>query len=201
MVRNDAPQPRDRPACGHARQLSRREALYFLGSILLACPAALGACSNPTDDAQSVRDAVDSELTKLTTLPASDLLGGSVGEIEHLGISGEDFLGALLDGCSWSLRDVSVEGASATVWVDLTCRSLSSALSALKDAYTSQTLSDGGHPDESSLYVTAGKALIDCIHATTPGVRSTQVSLCKKDGSWSVDDAGNTSLSDLLLGS
>lgn len=186
------------------KPLSRREALRLAAWSLGACalPAfALTGCGYTDDDRQAVRDSLDSELTQLTTLSADELLGDARSDIEKLGISGDDFLDAYFDGCSWSTGDVSFDGGVATASVALSCRSLSSALDALKEAYTSQTLEDGGHPDESSLYATAGKALLDCLHATALGTRDVDVTLTKQNGSWLIDDAGRSSLISAILGS
>lgn len=186
-----------------AVSLSRRDALRLTGSaVACAFPALLLAgCGYSDDDKQDVRDSVDSELTQLSTLSASELLGDSLAGIEKLGISGDDFLDAFFDGCSWSTDEVGFEGGVATARVTMTCRSLAVVLDALKEAYTSQTLEDGGHPDESSLYATAGKALLDCVHAASLDSRSADVTLSKQNGSWIVDEAGHTSLISLLLGS
>ncbi len=187
---------------------SRREALRLGASavgmaVLTVCaPLGLAGCGSDAEgDAQAVRDSIDSELTQLKTLSASELLGDTLSSIEKLGISGDDFLGAFLDGCSWEIGDVAVSGSAATAQVALTCRSMASALDALNDAYTSQTLEDGGHPSESSLYATAGKAFIDCVHATALGERSAEVTLAKHDGTWLIDDAGRATLISAFLGS
>lgn len=196
MERNDALCPRDGTGGAPARQLSRREALLLLGSLALACPLVLSGCGYDDEDRKAVRDSIDSELTKLTTLSASELLGDSVSGIEKLGISADDFLDAFFKDCSWSVGDVSFESSVATAKVDLTCRSLETVKNALRDAYSSL-----GQTDESKLYAVAGEALIKSVHSASAESRSADVTLSKKDGSWIVDDAGHEALVSLILGS
>ena len=181
--------------------LSRREALRVLGAASIACALGLTACGSSEGDEQAVRDSIDSELSQLTNLSASELLGDSLSSIEKLGISGDDFLDAFFDGVAWSTDEVSFSGSSAAVTVSLTARKLSSVLDSLKEAYTSQALSDGGHPSESDLYKTAGKALLDCVHAASLEKRSVDVSMTKKNGSWLIDDDGRQALIAALSGS
>lgn len=184
--------------------LSRRAALRLAASAAGACAlsaAALSGCGDSEGDRRAVRDSVDAELTQLTTLSAADLLGDSLAGVEKLGVSGDDFLGAFFDGCSWEVGEVAFDGEAATASVTLRCRSLSAVLDALNEAYTSQTLEDGGHPDESSLYATAGAALLDCVHAASLESRSADVTLSKQNGSWVIDDAGRTALISAFIGS
>lgn len=181
--------------------LSRREALRVLGAASIACALGLTACGSSEGDEQAVRDSIDSELSQLTNLSASELLGDSLSSIEKLGISGDDFLDAFFDGVAWSTDEVSFSGSSAAVTVSLTARKLSSVLDSLKEAYTSQALADGGHPSESDLYKTAGKALLDCVHAASLEKRSVDVSMTKKNGSWLIDDDGRQALIAALSGS
>ena len=181
--------------------LSRREALRVIGAASLACVLGLTGCGATDEDRQAVCDSIDSELNQLTTLSASELLGDSLESVERLGISGDEFLGAFFDGASWSTGDASFEGPGASAKVSLTCRSLSSVLDALKDAYTAQTLEDGGHPSEGDLYRTAGKALLDCVHAASLETREVNVALSKQNGSWLVDDEGRSALISALIGS
>ena len=181
--------------------LSRREALRVLGAASIACALGLTACGSSDGDEQAVRDSIDSELSQLTNLSASELLGDSLSSIEKLGISGDDFLDALFDGVAWSTDEVSFSGSSAAATVSLTARKLSSVLDSLKEAYTSQALADGGHPSESDLYKTAGKALLDCVHAASLEKRSVEVSMTKQNGSWLIDDDGRQALIAALSGS
>lgn len=181
--------------------LSRREALRVLGAASIACALGLTACGSSDGDEQAVRDSIDSELSQLTNLSASELLGDSLSSIEKLGISGDDFLDALFDGVAWSTDEVSFSGSSAAATVSLTARKLSSVLDSLKEAYTSQALADGGHPSESDLYKTAGKALLDCVHAASLEKRSVEVSMTKQNGSWLIDDDGRRALIAALSGS
>lgn len=181
--------------------LSRREALRVLGAASIACALGLTACGSSEGDEQAVRDSIDSELSQLTNLSASELLGDSLSSIEKLGISGDDFLDAFFDGVAWSTDEVSFSGSSAAATVSLTARKLSSVLDSLKEAYTSQALADGGHPSESDLYKTAGKALLDCVHAASLEKRSVEVSMTKQNGSWLIDDDGRQALIAALSGS
>ena len=181
--------------------LSRREALRVLGAASIACALGLTACGSSDGDEQAVRDSIDSELSQLTNLSASELLGDSLSSIEKLGISGDDFLDAFFDGVAWSTDEVSFSGSSAAATVSLTARKLSSVLDSLKEAYTSQALADGGHPSESDLYKTAGKALLDCVHAASLEKRSVEVSMTKQNGSWLIDDDGRRALIAALSGS
>lgn len=181
--------------------LSRREALRVLGAATIACALGLTACGSSEGDEQAVRDSIDSELSQLTNLSASELLGDSLSSIEKLGISGDDFLDAFFDGVAWSTDEVSFSGSSAAATVSLTARKLSSVLDSLKEAYTSQALADGGHPSESDLYKTAGKALLDCVHAASLEKRSVEVSMTKQNGSWLIDDDGRRALIAALSGS
>ncbi len=181
--------------------LSRREALRVLGAATIACALGLTACGSSDGDEQAVRDSIDSELSQLTNLSASELLGDSLSSIEKLGISGDDFLDAFFDGVAWSTDEVSFSGSSAAATVSLTARKLSSVLDSLKEAYTSQALADGGHPSESDLYKTAGKALLDCVHAASLEKRSVEVSMTKQNGSWLIDDDGRRALIAALSGS
>ena len=184
--------------------LSRRGVLRLAASTAGACALsalALSGCGYSDDDRQAVRDSIDSELNQLTTLSAAELLGDRLAGIERLGVSGDDFLGSLFDGCSWETGEVGFDGGVATASVSLRCRSLTAVLDALKEAYTSQTLEDGGHPDETSLYATAGSSLLDCVHAASLETRSADVTLSKQNGSWLIDDAGRSTLISALLGS
>lgn len=181
--------------------LSRREALRAIGAASIACMLGLTACGTFEGGEQAVRDSIDSELSQLTNLSASELLGDSLSGIEKLGISGDDFLDAFFDGVSWSTDEVSFSGSTATAKVSLTARKLSSVLDSLKEAYTSQALEDGGHPSESDLYQKAGKALLDCVHAANLENRSVDVSLSKQSGSWLVDDNGRQALISTFIGS
>lgn len=181
--------------------LSRREALRVLGAASIACALGLTACGSSEGDEQAVSDSIDSELSQLTNLSASELLGDSLSSIEKLGISGDDFLDAFFDGVAWSTDEMSFSGSSAAATVSLTARKLSSVLDSLKEAYTSQALADGGHPSESDLYKTAGKALLDCVHAASLEKRSVEVSMTKKNGSWLIDDEGRRALIAALSGS
>ena len=184
--------------------LSRRGALRLAASAAGACALsalALCGCGDSDDDRQAVRDSVDAELAQLTTLSAAELLGDKLAGIEKLGVSGDDFLGAFFDGCSWTVGEVAFDGEVATAGVSLRCRSLTAVLDALNEAYTAQTLEDGGHPDESSLYAKAGAALLDCVHAASLETRSADVTLTKQNGSWVIDDAGHATLISVLSGS
>ncbi|WP_322152546.1 hypothetical protein [Paratractidigestivibacter sp.] len=185
----------------NCRVCTRRGVLRLAGlAAVSAATASLYGCGPTSEDEQNVRDSVDSQLNQLTTLSGSELLGERAADVEKLKVCCDDFVRALFDGAGWTVDEVGFEGSIATAKVSLTCRSFSKVLDALKEAYTAQALEDGGYPDESELYGTAGKSLLECIRAASLDKRLVDVTLTKNDGSWIVDENGNHALISALMG-
>lgn len=171
-------------------------------SIVLLAFCAVFATGCGTDSPDEPRTAVEAVLERVwESSDARALIGDeAVADMQKIGVSPDSFMGTFFDGASYEVGDVSVDGASATAHVVVRGRSMSDVEAALMDAYTAKALEDGGHSEESGLYLIAGSQLLDCVRSSAVKDRSCDVSLQKEDGVWRLTDEGSVALTSFLLG-
>lgn len=179
----------------------QKRLIALLSAILVAfCAVCAAGCG--ADSRDEPRAAVEAVLERVwASSDASSLLGDeAVSSMQKIGVSPESFMGTYFDGASYEVGDVSVDGASATAHVVVRGRSMSDVEAALMNAYTAKALEDGGHSEESGLYLIAGSQLLDCVRSSAVKDRSCDVSLQKEDGAWRLTDEGSAALTSILLG-
>ena len=176
--------------------------LIALLSAVLVVFCAVFATGCGADSPDEPRAAVEAVLERVwAASDASALLGDeAVSSMRQIGVSPESFMGTYFDGASYEVGNVSVDGDTATAHVVVRGRSMGDVGAALMDAYTDKALEDGGHSEESGLYLIAGSQLLDCVRASAIKDRSCEVSLQKADGAWRLTDEGSAALTSILLG-
>lgn len=175
--------------------------MALLSAALVAfCAVCAAGCGTETPD--EPRAAVEAVLARVwSSSDARALIGEeAVSKMQQIGVSPESFMGTYFDGASYEVGDISVDGASATAHVVVRGRSMCDVEAALMDAYTAKALEDGGHSEESGLYLIAGSQLLDCVRSSAIKDRSCEVSLQKADGAWRLTDEGSAALTSILLG-
>lgn len=128
-----------------------RAALAALALVLAgALAAGLSGCGQPPEEL--IRDGVESELAEIKAMEGEawdDVMEGmaaSSAGLAQYGVDGEDLCRALLDGFDYKVEKVSVDGSTATVEVETTCRSLAAvgeALNAKVEAYAESAPMEG----------------------------------------------------------
>lgn len=176
--------------------------LIALLSAVLVAFCAVFAVGCGADSPDEPRAAVEAVLARVwASSDACALIGDeAVSSMQKIGVSPDSFMGTFFDGASYEVGDVLVDGASATAHVVVRGRSMGDVEAALMDAYTAKALEDGGHSEESGLYLIAGSQLLDCVRSSAVKDRSCDVPLQKKDGAWRLTDEGSAALTSILLG-
>ena len=178
----------------------QKRLIALLSAVLAFCAVFATGCG--TDSPDEPRAAVEAVLSRVwASSDARALIGDeAVSSMQKIGVSPESFMGTYFDGASYEVGDVTVDGASATAHVVVRGRSMSDVEAALMDAYTAKALEDGGHSEESGLYLIAGSQLLDCVRSSAVKDRSCDVSLQREDGAWRLTDEGSAALTSILLG-
>lgn len=102
-------------------------ALALAGALI----AGLSGCGQNQEEL--IRDGVESEFAELKAMEGdtwSDVMDGmnaSMAMLMQYGIDGEEVARALLEGFDYQLKEVSVDGSTATVQVETSCKSFASA--------------------------------------------------------------------------
>lgn len=171
-------------------------------SAVLVAFCAVFAVGCGADSPDELRAAVEAVLARVwASSDACALIGDeAVSSMQKIGVSPESFMGTYFDGASYEVGDVSVDGAFATAHVVVRGRSMGDVEAALMDAYTAKALEDGGHSEESGLYLIAGSQLLECVRSSAIKDRSCDVSFRKEDGAWRLTDEGSAALTSILVG-
>lgn len=175
--------------------------MALLSAVLVAfCAVCTAGCGAESPD--EPRAAVEAVLARVwVSSDARALIGEeAVSMMQRIDVSPESFMGAYFDGASYEVGDVSVDGDAATANVVVRGRSMGDVEAALMNAYTAKALEDGGHSEESGLYLIAGSQLLDSVRSSAIKDRSCEVSLQKADGAWRLTDEGSAALTSILLG-
>lgn len=179
----------------------QKRLMALLSAALVAfCAVCAAGCGTESPD--EPRAAVEAVLARVwSSSDARALIGEeTVSMMQRIDVSPESFMGTYFDGASYEVGDVSVDGDTATAHVVVRGRSMGDVEAALMDAYTAKALEDGGHSEESGLYLIAGSQLLDCVRLSAIKDRSCEVSLQKADGAWRLTDEGSAALTSILLG-
>lgn len=179
----------------------QKRLMALLSAALVAfCAVCAAGCGTESPD--EPRAAVEAVLARVwSSSDACALIGEeTVSMMQRIDVSPESFMGTYFDGASYEVGDVSVDGDAATAHVVVRGRSMGDVEAALMDAYTAKALEDGGHSEESGLYLIAGSQLLDCVRSSVIKDRSCEVSLQKADGAWRLTDEGSAALTSILLG-
>lgn len=170
----------------------------------LVCVAALCACAGGPDVEALVRaDLTTSlDLVKNADRETIDNLMEDIdaSELEAYGVDGTEFAASLLDGFDYSIDSVEVEGDKATATLTITCKSASTLYGEL-EGLTTELLSD---PDvytmtQDELYARVGELVLEALDETEPRTTTVEVVYTDNDGTWEMDDASGTALSEVFL--
>lgn len=175
--------------------------MALLSAALVAfCAVCAAGCGAESPD--EPRAAVEAVLARVwASSDARALIGEeAVSMMQRIDVSPESLMGTYFDGASYEVGDVSVDRDTATAHVVVRGRSMGDVEAALMDGYTAKALEDGGHSEESGLYLIAGSQLLDCVRSSAIKDRSCEVSLQKADGAWRLTDEGSAALTSILLG-
>ena len=93
----------------------------LMGTMLVAC----GGAMSPEQSKEEITAIIDKEMDNQLN-PSSEMLAADPGiqELESLGVSADDFLSELLDGASYSIDDISIDGNNATATVSVVVKPL-----------------------------------------------------------------------------
>lgn len=146
---------------------------------------ALTACG-PSDEEQ-VKKAFDDELSTMVNPSdevisqlASEAESGASGQLTQMGVNSTDLVKSWLDGYSYEIGDIAVDGDSATAQVTITCKQFLPIATDWSNSLMSDVQSKG-FTSTDEIYAYAGQTLMSDLDAATPA--STEVTFtCQKDG-------------------
>ena len=168
---------------------------------------ALTACG-PSDEDQA-KEALDAQLGQLVN-PSDDTIAKLSNEMSSansssfsmLNMDSTAFVKSWLNGFSYELGDVKVDGNTATVNASITCKQLYVIMTSWSDTFESDALNQQfSSIDE--VYSYAGKTFMDAIDGADPVTAQVTFTMEKDGGDWTYD-SDNTdndqALADALLG-
>jgi len=177
----------------------RRRYVVGVTLILLALCLTLAACSGSKGDVRA--DATSTlDGIKHSDPSALDMLGEQLSVGEQFGIADKEFVSSWLEGFTYSIDSVDVQGDSASVKVTVSCRQLKSAVD---ESLPEIGLIMADPPDDAdmdALYAQCGKVLLDKLK-TEPLISSSLVlGYHLEEGVWSMDTTSQKDLAQVLAG-
>lgn len=181
-----------------------------VGCACLLVALSLTGCGSGADEV-AVRSAVEGRLGQLLSSPTADDVTTLVGqatatELSEYGIDRSDFVARCLARASFEVTDVSVDGDTATVTLDLTNADLSSAMQTAADRFSSYLDTDEAQASydeggEAALMATLFQYYYEAIDAAADTTQTVTLACMRgEDGSWTCDVAGSPALVAALVG-
>lgn len=184
-----------------------KQLLLVLGAALLLALAGFTCTGCGASDEDQVRQVLDAKLASLSDSSdeaVSQTLGTELANNEtfqRLGIDSTELVQSWLEGYSYEIGDISVDGDTATAQATITSKQLYAIMVVWQASYKENVKDKATTEDEAWAY--AGETFLSAIkdaQAATTGVTFT---LQKSDGEWTFSESDSTNqqaLADALFG-
>lgn len=179
----------------------------FIPMVLaFVCALALSACGGASAE-DLIRADLENYFGDSDTAAeqfAEGLESSAGDELDQLGISEDEFTEAYLEGFSYEIGDISVDGDTATVKLTLTIKSMGDIMTTFQSEFTDWAYgldaSTAQSMTEDDLYKQGGQMLLDVTKKTAP-VENTYDVVYKRnsDGDWEMDSDSETELMNSII--
>ncbi len=171
----------------------RHKLLVPFMALAAFCLVVLSACGGP-----SVEDMIREDLTTQFEEIKSgeddiidEIAEGAGSDFETLGVDPAEFVRSYIDGFDYTINDITVEDATATANVTVSCKSMNDILTEFQTQFVARLgeYDASTVPSEEGLYAMAGEIMMEATNNAE--VKSTDCSFTySKDdeGTWSADD-------------
>lgn len=183
----------------------------WLVGLIVALALVMGlmlAGCGPSDE-EKVKTAVDDEMSLITN-PTDEMIqqladeasSGAAGSLETMGIDSTEMVKSWIDGFSYEIGEVSVDGDTATVDMTITCKQFGPVVTAWTDDLQTAA-SSGNFTSIDEVYSYAGQSLMDGLNNASPVTTEVTLDVEKGDGGdWSLPQNSNnqTAIMDAMIG-
>lgn len=180
-------------------------AAAIVAALLLAF-AALLALTGCSSDQEKIKAAVDSELGALVDPDdaAIDKLvdeADSVDEFAMAGIEVRDFVKSWIDGFSYEVGDISVDGDKAEAKVTITCKNLGQIIQSWTEASQAE-MASMSFTTTDEIYEYVGSSLMAAVDSAEPTPTEVTIELEKDGTDWVAPDsaANQEAINTALIG-
>lgn len=125
-------------------------------------------------------------------------------ELDQLGITEDEFTKAYLDGFSYEIGDITVDGDTATAKVTITIKSLSDIMTSFQGAFTDWAYgldaSTAAGMTEDELFKQGGQMLLEATSSAEPQENTYDIMYTRNsDGEWEMDSTSESELVSAVL--
>jgi hypothetical protein len=167
-------------------------ALGALSSITLAIAMAIALTGCGPSDESVIRNGLTDEFNRIKD-PGSDAWSGLSGELSA------DTLAAWLEGFTFEIGEITIEGDSATVAVTITCKQLYPAVQNVRTSLQEDASLASMTNDE--IKEKANKLYLDELNAARPVTTTVTIPCAKNDRTWIVTESEARGYTSAMLGS
>lgn len=186
---------------------TKQRLLAVLAAALLALAAFACTGCGPNDEEQ-VREVLDAQLSALSN-PSDetikDALGTDLAEdatFQKLGIDSTELVTSWLNGYSYEIGDISVDGDNATAKATITSKQLYTIMTSWKTSFSEDVMNQG-FTSEDEVYAYAGQTFSDAVNNAEASTTEVTFALQKDNGEWKYSESDATNqqaLADALFG-
>lgn len=184
----------------------KRKFAFIPMVVACACAVLLSACGGPSAE-ELIRTDLESYFGNSDNAAeefAENLEKSAGEELDTLGIDENEFTQAYLDGFSYDIGDITVDGDTATAQVTLKIKSMSDIMSAFQTSFTDWAYSldteTAAGMSEDDLYKQGGQMLLDATRSAEPKENTCDVVYNRNsDGDWEMDSASENELMNAVL--
>jgi hypothetical protein len=178
----------------------KKIALIALAALMsLTLLFALAGCG-PKDE-EVIRDGLAEQLDTFKDPNSTTWTGFSEAEgasLEAIGLNMPDIVAALIDGYSYEIGTITVDGNKATATVTITCKQLVPAVTASSDELNADEMNIGLTEEE--LYPKYAEAVMRNLTAAQPTTTTLTISFNKNDNIWSEATGAQNSIANAFMG-
>jgi hypothetical protein len=177
----------------------KRMGFIVLG-VLMSCALAftLGGCVN---DEKAIRDGLTTELNQFkdpNSVLWKEITASSADEFADMGVESQDLVNAWIEGFSFEIGEITVNGDTAQAEISITSKQLVSATSNLTETLMNDPSIQQMTEEEATKK--AGEIILDALRKSTPVTTEITVPCVKNGNQWSEDASATNEYARALLG-
>lgn len=175
----------------------------FMGIICAVMAFCLSGCGQ--SDEELIKQGLDDELSVLSDPSDEELQdlieksGVTDDELSDFGIPSSDLIKSWIDGYSYEIGDITVDGDSAQAEVTMTIKHLGTILNDWSSTAI-DALDITSYSSEEDLYADLGESMMKAINGAEPAAETATIDLEKSDDGWTLTDDGEEAIYALMLG-
>lgn len=173
----------------------------------LAMSFTLVGCGGPSDE-ELITTAIDDEMgivvnpsEETVAMLAEEATSGAGGTFDTMGIDSTELVKSWIDGFSYTVGTISVDGDTATADVAVTCKQLGPIMTEWQTNFQADAQSQG-FTSMDEVYSYAGQTIMEHINNASPVETTVTFELTKEGDEWILDQgaANQTALMDAMIG-